>query len=435
MRVCRKVSTKQVPLKPSLAKHAGRGRTNPAGFQSKRLLVISSRDRLVGRYGRSGFEAVEDRLNRYGTGLSMRGVELTVAYVDDKSSLSRFGLEAQKRISPGSVKNTLDTLSERLSGRSGGEISFLILGGHGVVPHFKLANPACDSDAHVFSDNPYGCKPGRVSAEKCLLPELPVGRMPDGDGTSVEVLLRQIETASGRAACEDRGRRHRAPSDSAPGAGEVAASRGRGSFGYTALVWLKASRQVWADAGWSGSLRVSPPQTYLKIKRSWFAGKQFLYFNLHGSDTEPYWFGQSGQRFPTALSPGNVQSLNPGRNVVLTEACYGAVEAGRTQETSMALAFLSSGSLCLVGSTTVAYGALVPPVSEADLIALHFFLNVKRGMAFGRALVNARAKLAAVAMSRQGYLDGDDKKTLLQFVLFGDPTLSTDSPPSRRPAA
>jgi hypothetical protein len=62
-------------------------------------------------------------------------------------------------------------------------------------------------------------------------------------------------------------------------------------------------------------------------------------------------------------------------------------------------------------------------VSEADLIALHFFHNVSKGMTSGEGLVNARAQLAASAVREQGSLDNDDRKTLLQFVLFGDPTL------------
>jgi hypothetical protein len=160
----------------------------------------------------------------------------------------------------------------------------------------------------------------------------------------------------------------------------------------------------------------------LNVKAGWFDERTVFYFNLHGSDREPYWFGQKADKYPTALSPRNVTNFSRGSDAVMTEACYGAVEAGRSPGTSMALAFLAAGTRCFVGSTCVAYGALVPPVSEADLIALCFFRNLQRGMTFGKALVNARAQLAGLAVSRQGYLDEDDKKTLLQFVLFGDPT-------------
>jgi len=388
-------------------------------------------------------------LKKFDAGLSERGVKLVVGYVDDRSSLSGLGLASQKRITPASVKGYLDALREKVSRRSRAPASILILGGHGVIPYFKLANPAFDSDKEVLSDNPYGSRPGALSSEKCLLPDVPVGRMPDGDGCGVELLLGQMDLAAragkpragGKADGKGSGLKSGRPRPGSAGgefgrrdaarsaafAGLATRAPEADSLKYTAAVWQKASREVVTGLGWKGVLRVSPPLTYLGVKASWFEGKTFLYFNLHGSDREPYWFGQKGDKYPTALSPGNVTNLNRGSNAVLTEACYGAIEAGRSRETSIALAFLATGSLCFVGSTCVAYGALVPPVSEADLIALNFFRNVQKGMAFGKALVNARAQLAGLAVSRQGYLDEDDKKTLLQFVLFGDPTLRLPS--------
>jgi hypothetical protein len=233
--------------------------------------------------------------------------------------------------------------------------------------------------------------------------------MPDGNGSDVRLLLTQIGVAS----------------DAAVSLSTNPLSFQKSSFGYTAAIWKRASQEVWRDIGYTGNLRICPPLSYFDVTSAWFSNKNFLYFNLHGSDTEPYWFGQDGTNFPTALSPANVNRLSHEKSMVMTEACYGAIEMGRKKGTSISLAFLSSGSTCLLGSTCTAYGAFAPPASEADLIALNFFRNVHKGMTFGKALVSARAQLAALAVSRQGYLDEDDKKTLLQFVLFGDPTIST----------
>ncbi len=405
------MANRQKSRTPASKKPAGREDTATPGSHAELLILVSSRKRLRTRYGAKGLEAIDDILTRYRERLSGRGVELVVAFVDDASSLSTFGIEPLKRITPLSAKRTTDRLIARFSRSHKGNVSLLILGGHEVLPHFSLANPAYDSDEEVLSDNPYGCKPGLVKAEQSLLPELPVGRMPDGDGASIDLLLRQIDTSSHTGRLTSR----------------------TDSLGYTAKVWDRASKEVWRSLGSKSALKVSPPSRYLDVNKSWFDGKRFLYFNLHGSDRAPYWFGQKGQSFPTALSPGNVSNFNSGRNVVVTEACYGAIEAKRSRRTSIALAFMASGSACVAGSTCIAYGALVPPVSEADLIALHFLLNVKKGLTFGGALVNARAQLAAAAVARQGYLDEDDRKTLLQFVLFGDPTLrlKTASKPAR----
>ena len=372
------------------------------GTRRRLLLAVSSREKLRRRFNQRGLDRIEEALEGYKEGLARRRFTLRVAFLDDASSMSAFGLKPTRRITDVSAKSAIDRLIGKLAKSPGTSISVLLLGGGEVIPYFRLSNPTRDSDASVPTDNPYGCKPGAVTAEKCLLPERPVGRMPDGNGSSVKLLVTQIENAA-------------KASTLLPGA--------KTALGYTAAVWKKASQQVWSELGWKGTLRVSPPLSYVDVKASWFKRKDCLYFNLHGSDREPHWFGQKGVSFTTALSPANVRRFNRRESVVLTEACYGAIEMRRKKETSIALSFLSSGSLCMVGSTCVAYGALVPPLSEADLIALHFFGNVKKGMPVGEALLNARAQLAASAISRQGYLDDDDRKTLLQFVLFGDPTL------------
>ncbi len=378
------------------------GRHPRGGKRRRVLLAVSSRKRLETRYGQKGLSKIQSALESYAKSLSGRRITLEVAFLDDASSMSEHGLKPTQRITARTSKSAIDRLIGELGKSPDTSVSLVILGGGEVIPYFELSNPTLDGDPFVPSDNPYGCKPGAVSAEKCLLPERPVGRMPDGNGSSVKLLLNQIENA-----CEVSG----------------VLPLGAGALGYTAAVWRKASQQVWKDLGWKGRLRVSPPLSYVDVKASWFSRKGSLYFNLHGSDRDPHWFGQKGSKFTTALSPMNVRRLNKRRTLVLTEACYGAIEMKRQKESSIALAFLSTGSLSVVGSTCVAYGAFVPPVSEADLIALHFFRNVKKGMTTGEGLVNARAQLAASAVTEHGSLDDDDRKTLLQFVLFGDPTL------------
>jgi hypothetical protein len=392
------------------------------------LLAVSSRKKLGERFGRKGLDRIEAALDSYKESLAKRRVTLEVAFLDDSSSMVMHGVKPAGRITSVSAKNAIDRLLAKLKKPSRGRVSLLILGGGEVIPYFRLSNPALDSDGFVPSDNPYGCKPKAVSADDCLLPERPVGRMPDGNGRSVELLLRQIESAStpSVSAVSASGASKSAGAAPASSPSEPASSL-TGALGYTAAVWKKASQRIWDDLGYEGRLRLSPPLSYADVKASWFKRKSPLYFNLHGSDREPYWFGQKGTKFTTALSPANVKRFGRPGSLVLTEACYGAIEMKRQAESSMALAFLSTGSLCVTGSTCVAYGAIIPPLSEADLIALHFLRNAGKGMALGEALVNARAQMAAAAVSKQGYLDEDDRKTLLQFVLFGDPTQSVRS--------
>ena len=46
-------------------------------------------------------------------------------------------------------------------------------------------------------------------------------------------------------------------------------------------------------------------------------------------------------------------------------------------------------------------------------------------MPIGEALRQAKLKLVAEMHERQGFLDGEDQKTLISFVLYGDPLYST----------
>ncbi|MBC7224994.1 MAG: hypothetical protein H5T59_12105, partial [Anaerolineae bacterium] len=104
-------------------------------------------------------------------------------------------------------------------------------------------------------------------------------------------------------------------------------------------------------------------------------------------------------------------------------ACYGALCWGEQAENRLAMRFLLAGVRAVVGSTATSYGSIAPPVACADLLAWYFLDAVAAGHPVGDALVHAKRHLAWEMMERQGYLDAEDQKTLLSFVLYGDPSL------------
>jgi hypothetical protein len=58
------------------------------------------------------------------------------------------------------------------------------------------------------------------------------------------------------------------------------------------------------------------------------------------------------------------------------------------------------------------------------LIALHFLRALREpGTTLGSAFMAARAGMLRDTLAFQATLDEDDQKTLLEFVLYGDPTL------------
>jgi hypothetical protein len=125
-----------------------------------------------------------------------------------------------------------------------------------------------------------------------------------------------------------------------------------------------------------------------------------------------------------ALRPADLAGLDLRGAVMISEACYGATLAGRDTDTSLALAFLACGAAGFVGATAISYGPPSPPAGEADLIALHFLRALKRpGTSLGAAFMAARMGMMRDTLASQSTLDEDDQKTLLEFVLYGDPTL------------
>lgn len=263
--------------------------------------------------------------------------------------------------------------------------SFLIIGGHKLFPFYEAENPAGDGDRVVWTDNYYASTDGDP-----LLPERAIGRLPDGNNP--DFLKNQIKKLNTKD------------------------TEMESCFGLSAAVWKKASLYVYQVIS-DEKLLLSPPENHETIEISEDTGK--LYFNLHGSDRSNKWYGQGDGRYPVALTPGNVPELNDA--LLYTEACYGAYTIGKEISQSLALTFLESGVRYFVGSTTIAYGPRKPPPAEADLIGYLFFKEVLSGKSIGESLLEAKHKFFREMIERQGFLDPNDKKTLLQFVLFGNP--------------
>ncbi|MGH2524743.1 MAG: C25 family cysteine peptidase, partial [Anaerolineales bacterium] len=200
------------------------------------------------------------------------------------------------------------------------------------------------------------------------------------------------------------------------------------SLGYVANVWKEASAAVYTTIGDPRDLLTCPP-----VDASWFPVKELApshisYFNLHGIEDGSEWYGQrsandfgSTPEYPVALRPADV--LNSGRApvIVFSEACYGANILGKKIGEALCLRFLECGTRALVGSTKIAYGSVTTPLIGADLLGRLFWQNANAGLPVGEALRRAKLQMAQEMHDRQGFLDGEDQKTLISFVLYGDP--------------
>ncbi|MBN1890469.1 MAG: tetratricopeptide repeat protein [Thermoflexales bacterium] len=356
-------------------------------------------------------------------------------FVDDAASLVPFGLAPVRAADAGCIKQLLDELDDVLNQRGLQLASILIVGGDEIIPFCRLPNPADDPDTDVPTDVPYGCR-----SEDELLPQRLVGRMPHGapgsdQAATVNLLLLQLGAAL-RARIEQK-------HSSAKGLGDllrrlpaVLGWTGRqpveqalSSFGYAASIWRRAAQEVFSTIGPARALRLSPPMDSADMGT--LLGQvcpQLAYFNLHGLPDSPHWYGQRDPEFiadystfPVALSPDDIKRAV---KVVFTAACYGAHLFGRDTQSSIALRFMQAGTLALVGSTTVAYGGLSVPLVGVDLLGQLFWQHMVSGYSSGEALRQAKLGFASQVQRRQGYLDGEDQKTLTSFILLGDPLLT-----------
>ncbi|HMO56807.1 MAG TPA: tetratricopeptide repeat protein [Roseiflexaceae bacterium] len=385
-------------------------------------VLLSSRSALSRRFGRDGFAAVDERLLRLTEALRRRGVSAYCCYHDDVATLEFDGnlMAAPVINDPAAIRDLLRTISTALA--SGGRElgTLLLIGGEAIIPMHRLPNPIPDDDPLVLSDNPYASDdPGY------LIPQRIVARIPEGDGNDPTFLLEQLDRM---IACHQGDTPHRS---SLRRAFQLPFGRNRkaaslpGASGYAAAIWRDSSRAV-IDAFAEGApLVCSPPLDADTLAEPALSG-QLLYLNLHGASGLPNFYGQpdawggAATRLPVALRPDQLAFHTAG-GIVVSEACYGAELTGRNPANSIALRALAEGSLAFVGSTVNAYGSSATPLVAADLLFQRMLRQLQRGLPVGAALHHARLEYAQEMYRRQGYLDDVDIKTLIEFVLLGDP--------------
>ncbi|NIO40376.1 MAG: hypothetical protein GTO41_09365, partial [Burkholderiales bacterium] len=268
--------------------------------------------------------------------------------------------------------------------------------------------------------------------ENYFAPEWPVGRLPIETDTDLLVKLLSKATGAHRDKLRARSSPKRFGVWLRDRFGRFFRPQPR-AIGYSASIWRKASLAVFRAIGAPRSLITSPPNEANNMPSVVSRPSPLSYFNLHGLQDSPDWYGQrdplhdssESVEFPVALRPEDVVNSGRAPKIVFTEACYGAHVLGKTDETALSLKFLSSGSQAVVGSTKISYGSVSPPLIAADLLGRLFWDELRQAVPIGEALRVAKLKLAAEMHERQGFLDGEDQKTLISFVLYGDPLLTS----------
>jgi hypothetical protein len=307
----------------------------------------------------------------------------------------------------------------------------LIVGDDEVIPFHRVANPVEDDEPEILTDAPYATR-----RDDPLLGERSIGRLPQNGTAALEAAVAHAVEAH-RGAGTRRGAWWRAAlSWLMRRLGRAQACDAlTGCLGYTASAWQDASRAVYQVLGDSDELYTSPPTNADHWLSAGLSPARYGYFNLHGHRDTAEWYGQRSATdgtvypyFPVALSPSHVNNGGDAPRVVFTEACYGAHVLGKSADDALALRFMACGTLGVIGATCIAYGSVnSAPLVGADLLARRFWERLLVGYSQGRALRDAKILFAKEVERRHGFLDEDDQKTLLGFVLYGDPTLSPEA--------
>lgn len=397
-------------------------------------VVFTTKGGLKRKFGSGNTDVVNDAMEKLV--LTMRelpGWGSILVYADDSEGMAGLGLKPCPATDAWKLKLTLADLDAVLKKKGAMIGALLIVGGPEVVPYHHLPNPTDDTDSDVPSDNPYA-----TTDENYFISEWPVGRIPCGAGRDTKFTLnsiRRITKLHADSISEKKGILRMVlswlfsrllPRRNNPQ-----------SFGYSAEVWQRAALSVFRTIGEPRDMITSPPiGEHNKIPEP---TAKLGYFNLHGLIDAPEWYGHrdpsnypkpglkprdEGPDYPIALRPQDVVNGGRAPQVVFSEACYGAHIFGRAVEESLALKFLQSGSHAVVGSTVIAYGSVTPPLNAADLLGKAFWQFIQEDFPVGEALRRAKIHLAKEMHKRQGYLDGEDQKTLISFVLYGDPLAS-----------
>jgi hypothetical protein len=373
-----------------------------------RKLVFTHAENFREKYGEANLLNLRNRLQLFIRADNERGINTEICYVDEEAPAQ----SRSARRSPNEIKQIVDRKVNK------GLFDYLlIVGGDDIVPFFRYKNPHSDDDHEVLSDNGYAQDP----IGEAMLPyfvQRALGRLATGHETKPDILWNQLdEILSFRPA----------PVDQASG---VAIS---------AEYWSTPSWQIADDLKIrSRDFHLSRPidldATPTHLDPNKITGHRLHFFNVHGASRTADWYGQSGGDFPRAYEPALIPA-DVQHSIVGCEACYGADIVGtpifpRVSANSICLTYLVQQVAGFCGSTTIAYGATndSPMLNSADLLVKYFLEAVREGKTLGKAILYAKSRLTTEVVHSRGWIDPITHKTLLQFVLYGDPSISVFTP-------
>jgi hypothetical protein len=263
-----------------------------------------------------------------------------------------------------------------------------------------------DPDEFAYGDVPYACEaPYSQQPQDFVGPTRVVGRLPDVTGEKDPAYLTGLlnVTAKYKPANHQSFMKY---------------------FAVTAQIW-EASTQlsVTNTFGDAKDLQDVPPRNF-KWKPT-LLNRLAHFFNCHGASDASQFYGQpaSGKNvYPVAMDAAYVNGKITEGTVVAAECCYGGQLYARSSVQSqigLCNVYLANKTYGFFASTTIAYGP-AKGNGQADLMCQYSMRGVGSGASLGRAALQARQRFVRTASPP----DPSDIKTLAQYNLYGDPSIT-----------
>jgi hypothetical protein len=401
------------PASPSLALL----HTPPKSMPPRTVkLSVTVKYRLDRKYNAASLKKINQQIKRWIKADARRGIRTVHVAVDDSVAMRALRVPpVSGKASANKIKRAIDDLWKRLAP------DYLVLfGGADIVPMFEVVNPSRapkgDDDEKVPTDNPYACSlPFRSSNRRSyLVPDRVVGRIPDMVSDSDPAwFVAYLKTATSWT--------------SKP------ASYYNKKFAICCDTWKRAGLdciQYLARSGRPASrLFISPPTSDI-----WNSARKQLSARLHmikchGSKLHAKFYGEQRKHFSEAMASATLKPRLKPATVAAAMCCYGAQifsptdpAARQRGEWPLASTYLRKGALGFVGSTRIAWVG-ESAISYADWLVTVYLKSILGGASIGRAFLEAKQDYLRW-VNQQGYaLDLMDEKTLIEYVLLGDPSI------------
>ena len=379
-------------------------------------LSVTLRAALVAKYSVAALAKINNALAAWSSADKARGITTLHIALDDVAAMAAQGVKAVSgRVTALKAKRAIDALAKKLA-----PDYFVIIGGDDVLPYFHVRNPSYDpqgdTDRTVPTDNPYACS-GAYSAKSLksyLVPNRVLGRIPDlpcaaGAGNP-DWIVTALKTGTGWSS--------KPPSFYAT------------AYAACCDQWKGAGQATMQYLGLPVSdLLISPPTIDATPTLRTRLARTLHFTKCHGAEIDAHFYGQKGKSYPEILFSGTLQGRVPQGALAAAMCCYGAQIyspsdplAAPAGALPIAMAYLAGGAAGFMGATKIAWVGLQVMMC-ADWIVASYLKKALAGASLGRAMLEAKQDYMQYLVNQGQRADTADEKTMIEFVLLGDPAL------------